>query len=289
MRRIFLARLVFFFILLSSISLTQLFSQNSSVYDSLFIGKSYKFVMYDETEIIGKITMVNDKQVKLITASGAEYVLNRDNILYYSSGITQIKNKFSLSLLGGVSMFTSQNHYYYSGKHQTGLNINLAGIFYLSETKAVKLDLGYTFLKAGNNDGYAEPLIYPYYPTVYEGGDVSFYSLKGSGLLGSFNPKNDVSFYGSLGFGFNLTNQNEITERYYNYNDSTYKTRIIHSKNDITAILSLGGGIIFKITERVGIHAEIEYHLITNDEDYFFFYGSNSYFPIRAGIKYSIF
>ena len=285
-----MARLALFFILLSSISLTQLFSQNSSVYDSLITGKSYKFVMYDETEITGKVTGVNDKQVKLITESGAEYVLNRDNILYYSTDITQIKNKFSLSLLGGVSVMTSQSSYYYSGgKPQTGLNIDLAGIFYLSETKAVKIDFGYNFLKAIYDNGYVMPLIYPYYPSTHEGGDLSSYSLKGNGLLGWFNPKDNISFYGSLGFGFNLIHQNEIKENYYNYNDSSYHTNIYNPKNDINAILSIGCGMIFRLSGRLGIHAEIEYHLITNDENYFYFYRGNSYFPIRAGIKYSIF
>ena len=92
----------------------------------------------------------------------------------------------------------------------------------------------------------------------------------------------------NFGLGINFTHQNLRTEKYYNSYDSSYHTNILSERNYTNAVISLGGGIGYRFTNNLGVHAEIEYNLVTAGE-YFFFFGGQSYFPMRAGITYFIF
>jgi hypothetical protein len=279
--------LIFILQLFTSISIT--YSQEDIPQpDSIIAGRSYTFMLYDETEIIGRVLSIGRENIQVKTESGHVYNINRSNLLYFSTETTPSKYYASVSLLGGVSLLTNRDSYYYNDNINSGLNLDLAGFVYFSDSKALKVDLGYSYIKADYNNNYTEPAIYPYYPSTYTGGNISYYSLKGNFLFGTFKPKNKIIAYGSVGFGFHVTSQSEINEEYYNYNDSSYRTNNIHAKSVLNAVLSAGGGFAYMVSKQVGIHAEIEYNFLTSEGDLYMFRGY-SYFPIRAGIIYTIF
>jgi hypothetical protein len=280
--------LTLIFILQIFTSISKIYSQEIPQPDSIVSGKSYTFVLYDETEIIGKVLSIGQDNIRVKTESGGIYMILKSNILYFSTDTAPSKYYASVSLLGGVSLLTNPNSYYYNDNINFGLNIDLAGLVYFSDTKALKVDLGYSYIKPKYNNGNYELLIYPYYPATYSGGNISYYSLKGNFLLGTFKPKNKIMAYGSVGFGLHVTNQSAITEQYYNYSDSAYVTNNMGAKNDLNAVISAGGGIAFMISKQFGIHAEIEYNLLTSESNLYMFRGY-SYFPIRGGIIYTIF
>ena len=281
-----------FAIILISLSIffvTKIYSQEVLFPDSLISGKTYKFVLYNDTEIIGKVLYADSVKIKVQTGNNDIYVIVRDNLLYYSTTAASSKYLFSISLMGGASLYTGNDHYYNHGNGmQTGINIDLAGIYYLSDTKGIKFDLGYSFLKA-NYEENAIPAIYPYYPYIYEGGDVSNYLFKGNFLLGSFKPASRFIGYGSLGLGFHLSSQNEISEQYYSYEDSVYRTRVYPAESEINAVISFGGGIGYRFSKHLGVHAEIEYNFVTSHDSYFFYYNGRSYFPMRIGVIYTFY
>lgn len=279
--------LALIFILLSSSFQGLLFSQNLSSIDSITTGHIYKFVMYDETEVTGKVISIGPENIKLKNDKGENIILIKDNILYYSTDITGSKYYASISLMGGVSFLTNHHMHSYGGGPQTALHLDASGMFYLSDNKAVKIDAGFTYIKANYDNGIVAPLIYPYYPSIYEGGDISYFLIKGNFLLGTFNPQKNIIAYGSVGFGIHYTLINEIHEQ--NYYDSAYHSSTISSASDVNAVLSIGGGIAFKLSKQIGIHSELEYNLVTSDNNYYPMHAGKSYFPFRAGIIYFIF
>jgi hypothetical protein len=162
-------------------------------------------------------------------------------------------------------------------------------MFFLSDSKAIKFDAGYTFVKA-KYDNYG-PYYYsdPHYEYTYEGGDASLFSFKGNILFGEFSPITRLTYYGSLGIGIHFLSLQEVTEHYWtqNYPDTTWvpRTSNIPSNTEINAIISIGASIGYRINKNLGLKAEIEYDLVTSSYAFIFFGGRN-YFPIRAGIYY---
>jgi hypothetical protein len=261
-------------------------TQSSFSQESLNVekGKKYKFVLFDETEIIGRVIEADSSIIKVQQETKTVFI-RADNVLYISTDLTPTKYKSSFSLLGGVSLSADDRSYSYYSQNQ-GINFNLMGMFYISETKAVKIDMGYSYFKPGTSA--IQLLYYPYYPVEYSGGEVSHFTFKPNIVLGTMNPANRFMAYGSLGLGINFTHQNERTERQYSDYDSTYHTYITPKRNYTNAVISLGGGMGYRFTKNLGIHAEIEYNLVTAGE-YFFIFGGRSYFPMRAGITYYLF
>lgn len=283
MLRVFKVNASLILVLLSAAYLDQIYSQEHFA-DSVVTGKTYRFIMYNESEIYGTVLSSGQEYIKILTESGSHVMVNVKNILFFSPYDLSGRLKYSVSLLGGISMLSSNGNY----GVEPGMNIDLAGIYYFDESKAIKADFGYTFIKEKHDDYITAPLIYPYYPDIYEGGDISYFTLKGNYLLGMFNPEKKLMFYGSIGFGFNVTHVAEINEQYYNYDDSLYMRRSIPAENNINAVISAGGGLVFKVSKKLSVHTEIEYNYVTTDDNPGFFYSSRSYIPLRLGIMYSI-
>lgn len=270
--------LTFFAMLLSS----SLFAQSDGL--DVVTGKKYKVVLFDETEIIGRVMASDSNSIKIQSESKEIVLLRRSNILYITTDLTPSKYLFSLSLLSGIN--TTADERGYNRRQKPGFNIDLSGMFYLSSTKAVKIDIGYTHFKADYEDYY--PLYYPDYPSTYTGGNVSQFYIKPNVVIGTFDPASRFTAYGSFGLGIAHTIQHEMTYRTYNGYDSAYSVYRSPTNSNTNALISIGGGLGYRITNNLGIHAEIEYNLITTGE-YFFIFGGKNNFPIRAGISYTIF
>jgi hypothetical protein len=247
--------------------------------------------LFDDTEIFGKVIDVDSANVKVQTENKNLVIIPRNNILYYSTELEPSKYKYSFSLLGGISLMTDENYYHgYNGSGGSTIfpNFNLAGIFFISDTKAIKVDAGYTYVKRTYDDGWY-PANHPEYRSTYEGGDLSMFSLKGNLLLGKFTPDEKILLYGSIGLGIHYTKkQDEIYSSWHqSYPDTAtwiHESYTYHYNGEVNLLLSLGASAGYRFTKRFGVKAEIEYNLMGGE--YFIFWGGRSYFPIRAGIFY---
>ena len=194
----------------------------------------------------------------------------------------------SALLLGGISVYAGDNTFNgYQNKVKPGINFNLAGIFYLSDSKAIKIDFGYTYLKPNYDNYYYSSD--PAHPSSYEGGDISQFYAKGNILVGSFSPSQRLIMYASLGFGIHYMVQKEATIKYWYqyYQDSTWQqyTEYHQSESNVNALLSVGAALGYRVTDKLGIMGEIEYNLVTTNG--FLLFSTSSYFPMRIGLYYN--
>lgn len=264
-----------------------LYSQDYEL--NIEIGKKYRFVFFDDSEIIGTVVSVEKSNLKIKTESGEIINVLKENILYTSNDLTPQKYKFSISLLGGASLLADDyyRYSYYSSTrdNSVGYHGDITGMFYLSDSKAIKIDFGFSRFK--RNEAY--PLYYNEYPSFYSGGEITYFSFKPNIVLGAFRPKDKFFIYGSLGVGINYTNEAERTERFYSSYDSVYKTYVTPSRSYVNALIGIGGGLGFRIGKNLGVHAEAEYNMITYDGAFLFFFGGRGYFPLRIGLTYMLY
>jgi hypothetical protein len=147
------------------------------------------------------------------------------------------------------------------------------------------VDLSYSQIKRLADDGYGVyPFIYPYYDS-YEGGELSFYSLKIGFALGTLSPTQPLFAYGHFSGGIHLSHTAEMKHTYYGYYDSSYHTSVTPAQTYTYLVLGIGGVFGYRFLRNFGVHAEIEYNMITS-EGYFFF--GRGYFPLRLGVSYFI-
>jgi hypothetical protein len=281
-------RISSFVIILLLFQTCVLYSQNQNDVTKIIPGKKYKIVLFDDSQVIGVVISIDSVNIIVKTENKTMLIIPRNNVLYYSTNLTPAKYNFSVGLLGGISVFTGNNILNgNSTKIKPGVNFNIAGIFFLSDSKAIKLDAGYTFLKP-TYDGYYYAS-YPDRPPVYEGGDISQFSFKGNIMVGNFDPSDRFMMYASLGFGFHYMKQKEHTFTYWyrNYQDSTWinYTEYYPAQNLYNAVISIGASLGYRFTKNFGVSGEIEYNLITAN-GLFLLFGSGGYFPIRAGLFY---
>lgn len=272
------------FQLLPSMVFTQDYELNVEV------GKKYRFVFFDDNEITGTVISIEKSNIKIKTDNGEIINVLKENILYTSNDFTPQKYKYSVSLLGGVSLlaedYYSHGYYTTTRDNMAGYHGDLTGMFYLSDSKAIKIDFGFSKFNR-KNESYS--IYYSEYPSYYSGGDVTYFSFKPSMVLGAFKPKERFFIYGSLGVGINYTNEAERTEKYYSSYDSAYRTYNTPSRSYVNALFGIGGGIGFRIGKNLGIHAEAEYNMITYDGTFLIFFGGRGYFPLRIGLTYMLY
>ena len=264
------------------------YSQNQNDVNKIIPGKKYKIVLFDDSEIMGKVISVDSVNVVVQNEYKTTVIIPKNNILYYSTNLTPSIYNLSVSLLGGPCFFAGNNTFTgYQNKIKPGINFNLAGIFYISDTKAIKIDAGYTYLKPDYEDYYYASDAG--HPSTYEGGDISQFLAKGNILIGSFNPSQRLMVYASLGFGIHYMSQKSSTYTYWyrNYEDTTWNksTESRQSQSYVNALLSVGAALGYRVTSRFGIMGEIEYNLISNEG--IIFWSSSSYFPVRLGVYYN--
>jgi len=282
-------------VLLVLISLP-VFSQNQTDVTNIVVGKTYKIVLFDDTEFIGKIIAADSVSVSILTDNGSKVTIPRNNILYYTTDINPSKYSYQLALLGGASFLTNDSYVYeggYLNNNKSGPNFNLSFTYFLSDVKAIKIDVGYTYLKA-NYDYY----YYAYYgesdplhqPTV-DGGDIGMYGIKCNLLFGRFIPEERFQLSGAVGFGIHLNSIKSTTYTSYqrNYPDTSTWTKYTDynpARTDVNALFCLGVSFGYRFSKHLGVRAEAEFDFISTS-GIFFYGGGRNYFPVRAGMFYS--
>jgi hypothetical protein len=248
-------------------------------------GKNYRFVLFNDTEIIGRVTYADSSIIKVQTKQG-NFNISKDNILYVSTDLTPNKYKYSVSLMGGVSFLNNSGYSYYSRDSEAGPHINLSGMYFMSESKGIKLDASFSISNPNFTDSYVYASSGPE-ADKFEGGRSTYFSIKPSIVLGAFKPADKVLAYGSLGFGISYLKREAITHTYYypTYPDTGYEKHVNVTKafNKVSAIISIGAGLGFRITKNLSILTEAEINVLTVSDNF------TTSIPLRIGLSYMLY
>ena len=270
--------IICFLLMLASVNTS--IAQEYSKLDSLKIGTQYKIILFDDTEIIGRIVK-NDSEYVVVNTGLTDKRVRKDDIYNISQDLTPSKYRFIFMAGGGVSFLTNGFFENHSTHHSALFSLQLGSTFITSSSKGFRIDLGYSRFKR-KNDEYN-------WGTDYKGGDMEIYSFKTDFIMGDLSPSSDVNAYGSVGLGVNYTRQEESTYRYYISYDSTWYESKNPEETSTTLLFSLGGGLAFRFSKHFGAYAEIQYNMISFGNSFFFYGFGAGYLPVRAGVTYYLY
>lgn len=273
----------FFTIIFFSASFSgSLLSQEYLSMDSLITGQKYRVTLFNEKEVIGKVVKQDSIFVYLTTDEGTVRVRHEDIFSVSRSTVPRlIKGLFTLG--GGVYLQSNENYGYNEG-NKPGFSMNLSAAYPFSENKAVRIELAYSRLKS---EPYAYALSYYPYTPVYSKQNIDIYNAFVDIVFGDFNTNSDFSIYGLAGLGIQHRIEGEYQYQDYNYYDSSYTNRTYPSYSSTLFSMTIGGGLRFRINKQIGAFAEAQYNMSTF-EGFFWLFG-RGYFPLRAGITYSLY
>lgn len=263
--------------------ISNIYAQEEVVMDSLVNGNKYRITLYNDKEVIGKVVKQDSIYVYIVTETGTVRVRFEDIFSISKSTIPRLMK--AMFTLGGGILLQGGNYNGYRDNNSPGFSIQATGLFPFSENKAIRLDLSYGRLKRDN-----------YYYTVYYdpiGGEttqqqnIHVYNAYAQFLFGDFNTKSNFSVYGLAGLGIMHINEEGYSYTTYNSYDSTYYHYTNPEYNYTNFSIAIGGGLRFRINNRLGAFAEAQYNMTTY-EGFFFFFGKG-YFPIRAGLTYTFY
>lgn len=253
-----------------------LFSQANINQDSVISGITYKFVLYNDEEIIGKVISHDSVFVHVLSDNGA-YNIKKDNIFLITRELIRDKYKVIFSLGGGTAHFSFDfSDAPFTGKYSFQLNALLP----LNKTQGIRIDAGYTTFNSKFDN-------YTY--TYAEGPKtINMYYLKCDYVFGDMEPGQKEWAYGIAGIGLHFWNEPEYESTYYRSYDSTYHTSHFPGFSYTNAVFSVGAALGYRITKHFGIYGDIQLNAITFI-GYFPFFIGEVYIPVRAGITYTIF
>lgn len=262
--------------------ISNIFSQDEAVMDSIITGNKYKITLYNDKEVIGKVIKQDSVYAYIVTETGTVRVKFEDIFSVSKSTIPKLMSAM-VSLGGGLLL---QGGYYdgYRNENTPGYSVQATGLFPFSENKAIRLDLSFGQL---NRDVVIYAYYDPYGTTGTQKQYMNVYSAFADIVFGNFTNDSKFSVYGLGGVGVISTSESSYDYTYYSSYDSSYYTQHYGGYKYTYFSLALGGGLRFKISKKIGAFAEIQYNM-SMAEGYFFFFG-RGYFPIRAGVTYSFY
>jgi hypothetical protein len=261
---------------------SQTFSQEEVVMDSVITGVKYRITLYNDKEVIGKVMKQDSVYIYLVNETGTVRVRNEDIFSVSRSTIPSLLK--ALFTLGGGIMLGSGNHHGYSNENKPGYSLQLTGLYPFSENKAIRLDLSFGQFKRNWDDYY---LYYEEHPSTHTGQTVNIYQAYADFVFGDFSTRSKFSVYGLAGVGILNISEGSYDYTYYDSYDSAYVTSTYPGYNHTSFSMAIGGGMRIKLSSRLGIFAEAQYNVSTY-EGYFFFFGGG-YFPLRAGLTYTFY
>ncbi|MEO8512855.1 MAG: hypothetical protein ABI543_04805 [Ignavibacteria bacterium] len=261
---------------------SNVYSQDELVMDSIITGNKYKITMYNDKEVIGKVVKQDSVFVYMVTDAGTVRIKFEDIFSVSKSTVPRLMDAM-FTLGGGILL---QGGYYdgYNTANTPGFSIQATGLYPFSENKAIRLDLSFGRFSR-------DRVIYAYYgpngTTNSDKQNVDVYSAYADIIFGNFNNDSKFSIYGLGGVGVMNTSERSYDYTYYNPYDSTNYNEHYPGYNFTYFSLALGGGLRFKLSKKIGAFAEVQYDLSTG-EGFFLLFG-RGYFPIRAGLTYSFY
>ena len=244
--------LILSFLFIQSVNL---FSQNSNDFTIIIPGKIYKFVLSDENQFIGKAISVDSASVIIITEEKITMSIPQNRIRYFTNDLSPSKYKFLVSLSGGTILYTSSTGY---SQTKFGQDYQLSGFYFLSETRAIKIDMRFSYIA-------------PKYPDqgTYYGGNTSMYTIKANFLTGFFKPQNKLIAYISAGIGVCHYIQNEFGD-----NDGYYSFTVPEI-NKVNVVFSIGASLGYRFSKNFGVAGELEFNYFSNKYEYILYGAKN--------------
>ena len=270
--------------ILSTISTSVSFSQEEVVMDSIITGSKYRITLYTDKEVIGKVSKQDSVYVYMVTDEGTVRIRHEDIFSVSKSTVPRLMAAM-FSLGGGILLRGGGNYYssYYDDDNKPGFSFQATGLYPFSENKAIRIDFSYSRITRSRYDYY-----YLYTsPAEYSKQNIDFYNAYAEIIFGDFNTRTNFSVYGIAGLGLMHVAEGSYSYTDYNYYDSTYTTRMREGYDYTNFSLTIGGGLRFKINNRLGAFTEVQYNMTAYEGFLWFFGGGN--FPIRAGLTYSFY
>lgn len=269
--------------IISTVSASVSFSQEEVVMDSIITGAKYRITMYNDKEIIGRVAKQDSVYVYMVTDEGTVRIRYEDIFSVSKSTVPRLmKGLFTLG--GGVLLQGGDFDDGYRDMRSPGYSIQLTGLYPFSENKAIRIDLSFGRMQREVTDYYYSYGYGTFDPVKQK---IDVYNLYAQFLFGDFNTKSKFSVYGIAGVGLMHVREEGYIHTTYNYYDSSYYSYFNPDRDYTNFSMALGGGLRFKISNRIGAYAEAQYNLTTY-QGFLWFFGSG-YFPIRAGITYTLY
>ncbi|MBE2227104.1 MAG: outer membrane beta-barrel protein [Ignavibacteria bacterium] len=270
--------------IISTVSTSVSFSQEEVILDSIHTGGKYRITTYNDKEVIGKVIKQDSVYLFITTEEGTVRIRHED--VFSVSKTTMPRLIKALLSLGGGIYLQSGDYGGYRETNKPGYTFNFSAAYPFSENKAIRLDLSYSRLKRD-----AASYSYYYNPNGpgYSTQNVDVYSAYVDFVFGNFTTNDDFSVYGIAGIGLMHVNEGEYqyTDYYYYDTTYTYTTRTYPGFSNTNFSMAIGGGMRFKVNNRLGAFLEAQYNMTTY-EGFFWFFG-RGYFPIRAGVTYTFY
>jgi len=252
-------------------------SQEYSRLDSLQIGRYYKVVLFDDTEVTGSLLSQDSLFITLQSEHRIVSVRKNDVLRVSTDVSSSSRYRFIATATGGLC-FLTPNFYGGDRQYKWGLSFHAGGMYLMEESRGLQFHFSYSRITRGESDYPA----YGYPPNQYEGGVLNFYSFKLGLALGNLNAATGFYGYGSFGAGIHVSRTEELQIKSYSYSDSTYHTHTTPATSETYLVLSLGAAGGYKLTKNFSVLAEVEYDMISTA---WWFY-QVGYFPMRLGVSY---
>jgi hypothetical protein len=244
--------------------------------DSVITGKTYKFVLYNDDEIIGKVISIDSVYIH-VKADQKAHRIKKDDIFIVTTELIENNCKAILSFGAGIAHFGFNfTNNEFTGKYSIQLN----ALFPLSGIKGLRVDGGFTRFDSKFNE---QTYTYAEGPKT-----INMYYLKCDFVFGDMEAGQKEWAYGIAGVGLHFWNEPEYESNYFNSLDSTYHTYQFPGFSYTNAVLSIGAALGYRFTKHFGIYGDIQLNAVTFI-GYFPFFVSEAYIPVRVGITYTIF
>ncbi len=268
-----LTSLLYVFLLLTLLTGTKCYSQKSLNPDSLTAGKTYKIILFDDTEIIGKVAAVDSAHIQIKSDDGYQKI-SKDDIFFVSGNIIPKIWNGILSVRGGFTILLNSK---YSNKTKSfdAYNIGVEGVFPVKENSGIRFDLQYNHIfrdRVNYGAGY------------FDNDDVSMFSISGDFLLGNFRSNSQFYYYVNMGGGFHITYEGTRTQYYYN-SQNILVSSSYNSNPDISLFLNVGGTAGIKLSKRFGAYFHVQLNTFSGDGGFLFFWNEVN-LPVGAGVSY---
>jgi hypothetical protein len=265
--------LLYIVLLFTLLPVSKCYSQKSLDPDSLTVGKTYKIILFDDTEIIGKVAAVDSTYIQIKSDDGYRKI-SKDDIFFVSGNATPKVWNAILSIRSGYTILLSSK---YNNKTKSfgACNISVEGVFPVKENSGIRFDLQYNRIfmdRVNYGAGY------------FENDDVNMFSISGDFLLGNFRSNSQFYYYINMGGGFHVTDEGTKTQYYYN-SQNILVSSSYDSNPDISLFLNAGGTAGIKISKRFGAFFHVQINTFSSDGGFLFFWGEAN-LPLSAGISY---
>lgn len=250
-------------------------SQKQDNNDSIITGKKYRIILFNNKEIIGRVTKQDSLQIQL-KSDNSVYQFKREDIFEISSELTPSKLKAILWAGGGLCLLGGGTfNEGYDDENKNGFTMQLSGMYPFSETGGIRFDLSFSQTKSIPGSVYYDPYSY------YSEQTIRSYYIRANYVFGTFSPSDKFKIYGFPGIGINMWDESEYT--YYSSYENQNYTYTNPGFNYSSLLLSAGFGAGYMVSKKIGFYGEAEYNLSIAYER------GRGYFLAKGGIIFNVF